>query len=175
MKIRLIQILIVLLCITQQSIAQTQIPDVQTPCAAAQQGNAGDITISYTIGEMLLVESLQKNGLLITQGVMQPLVNGIATTTYECFGQTEVKVYPNPNPGTFSLQLSIFKKGNVKTMLFDASGKLLQTDVFDYNTFATRQYNITRLPNAVYYLQLLFTEEGQTNAKKCAYTIQKIN
>jgi Secretion system C-terminal sorting domain len=175
MKSRLIPLLTIAVCLSQQAFSQTQVPGVQTPCTTAQQGTAGNITISYTIGEMAAVESLQKNGLLITQGIIQPLVDGIASTVYECFSQTEVKVYPNPNPGTFSLQLSMFKKGNVKTHLYDASGKLLQTDVFDYNTFATRQYNITRLPNAVYYLQLFFTEEGQANAKKCAYTIQKIN
>ena len=168
-------VLIAATCLVQISFAQNQIPDVQTPCTTAQQGTAGDVTICYTIGEMPLVESLQKNGLLITQGIMQPLKEGVASTVYECFSQTEVKIYPNPNPGTFSLQLSIFKKGNVKTQLFDATGKLLQTDLFDYNTFATRQYNISRMANGVYYLQLFFTEEGQTGVKKCAYTIQKIN
>lgn len=175
MKKKLIPILIAAFCLLQQSFAQTQIPGVQTPCTAAQQGTAGDITICYTIGEMPVVESLQKNGLLISQGVMQPLKEGVASTVYDCFSQTEVKIYPNPNPGTFSLQLSLFKKGNVKTQLFDVAGKLLQTDVFDYNSFATRQYNISRMANGMYYLQLFFTEEGQTGVKKCAYTIQKIN
>ncbi len=167
-------LLLLAICFTQQAIAQTQVPGVQTPCTTAQQGTAGDITISYTIGEMTLVESLQKNGLLITQGIMQPVDKGIASMVYECFSQAEIKIYPNPNPGTFSLQLSMFKKGNIKTQLFDAGGKLLLIDAFDYNTFATRQYNIERLPYAVYYLQLFFTEEGQTTAKKCVYTIQKI-
>lgn len=169
-----ITLAIAILFFAQNISAQTQVPGVQSPSTTAQQGTAGDVTISYTIGEMTLVESLQKNGLLITQGIMQPVDKGIASMVYECFSQTEVKIYPNPNPGTFSLQLSMFKKGNVKTQLFDAAGKLLQTDAFDYNTFATRQYHISRLPNAVYYLQLFFTEEGQTNAKKCTYTIQKI-
>ncbi len=155
--------------------AQNQVPDVQTPCTSAQQGTAGNVVISYTIGEMLLIESLQKNGLLITQGIMQPIKEGVASTVYDCFSQTEVKIYPNPNPGTFSLQLSLLKKGNVKTLLYDATGKLLQTDLFDYITFSTRQYNISRMANGVYYLQLFFTEDGQSQVKKCAYTIQKIN
>ena len=174
MKKNIPLLLLPAICLMQQAFAQTQVPGVQTPCTTAQQGTAGDITICYTIGEMPLVESLQKNGLLITQGILQPVDKGIASMVYECFSQTEVKIYPNPNPGSFSLQLSMFKKGNVKTQLFDAGGKLLQTDEFDYNTFATRQYNIERLPNAVYYLQLFFKEEGQTTVKKCAYTIQKI-
>lgn len=175
MKKNITLLLFTAICIARQSFAQTQVPGVQTPCTTAQQGTAGDITICYTIGEMPVVESLQKNGLLITQGIMQPLKEGVASTVYDCFSQTEVKIYPNPNPGTFSLQLSLFKKGNVKTQLFDVVGKLLQTDVFDYNSFATRQYNISRMANGMYYLQLFFTEEGQTGVKKCAYTIQKIN
>ena len=164
---------IVILFFAQNISAQNQVPGVQTPCTTAQQGTAGDVTICYTIGEMPVVESLQKNGLLITQGIMQPIKEGVACTGYDCFSQTELKIYPNPNPGTFSLQLSIFKKGNVQIQLFDAGGKLLQTDLFDYNTFATRQYNISRMANGVYYLQLFFTEEGQTCVKKCSYTIQK--
>lgn len=157
-------------------LAQNQVPEVQTPCTTAQQGTAGDVVICYTIGEMTLTESWQKNGLLITQGIMQPLNKGIADpAVYDCFSQSEVKIYPNPNPGTFTLQLSVLKKGNVKTLLYDAAGRLVQTDQFDYNTFVSRQYNITRLSNAAYYLQLFFTEEGQTIQKKCVYTIQKLN
>jgi Secretion system C-terminal sorting domain len=147
---------------------------LQTACTTTAQRTAGNFIISYTIGEMPLVQSWQSNGLLITQGILQPL-KGIADTAYECFSQTEVKVYPNPNPGIFSLQLSILKKGTVKTILFDATGRQLQQDEFDYNSFFTQPYNISRLPGGVYYLQLFFTETGSNKAKKCVYTIQKIN
>ena len=47
-------------------LAQNQVPEVQTPCTTAQQGTAGDVVICYTIGEMTLIDSWQKNGLLIT-------------------------------------------------------------------------------------------------------------
>jgi hypothetical protein len=147
---------------------------VQTPCTTASQGTAGNFVISYTIGEMPLVQSWKSNGLLITQGIMQPLTF-IADSAYECFSQTEVKIYPNPNPGTFSLQLILLKKGTIKTILIDATGRQVQQDEFTYNTFATKQYNITRLPNAVYYLQLFFTETGSNKVKRCVYTIEKIN
>ena len=157
-------------------LAQNQVPEVQTPCTTAQQGTAGDVVICYTIGEMTLIDSWQKNGLLITQGIMQPLNKGIADpAVYDCFSQSEVKIYPNPNPGTFTLQLSVLKKGKFKTLLYDGAGRLMQTDAFDYNTFISRQYNINRLSSGMYYLQLFFTEEGQTTVRKCAYTVQKTN
>ena len=154
--------------------AQNNIPATQTPCTASAQGAAGNFIISYTIGEMPLVQSWQSNGLMITQGILQP-PSFIADTVYECYGQTEVKLYPNPAAGVFSLRLSILKKGHVKTVLFDASGKLLQTSEFAYNTFSTTQYNIRQLANGVYYLQLYFTEAGSMQPKKCVYTIQKVN
>jgi hypothetical protein len=150
------------------------IPGVQTPATTTAQGAAGKFIISYTIGEMPLVQSWKTNGLLITQGIMQPHTL-VADTAYECFSQTEVKVYPNPNPGIFSLQLSLFKKGVIKTILLDASGKLIQTDQFDYNSFTTKQFDIKRMANGTYFLQLFFTETGSNKAQKCAYTIQKTN
>jgi Secretion system C-terminal sorting domain len=162
------------LCITDFLNAQTSIPNTQTPCATSAQGTAGNFIISYTIGEMPLIQSWQSNGLIITQGVLQPM-SFIADTVYECYGQTEVKVFPNPNPGVFSLRLSLLKKGNVKTLLFDASGKLLQTKEFTYNTFSSNQYNIQHFPNGVYFLQLIFIETGSQKPQKCVYTIQKIN
>jgi hypothetical protein len=161
------------ICYWQNTFCQN-IPGVQTHCTTTSQGTAGNIVISYTIGEMPLVQSWQSNGLLITQGIMQPFTI-IANTVYECFSQTEVKVYPNPNPGIFSLQLSILNPGKVKTILFDATGKQMRQDEFAYSSFATKQYNISRFPNGLYYLQLFFTETGSNQSKKCAYTIEKIN
>jgi hypothetical protein len=162
-----------LLFCTQISFCQN-IPGVQTPCTTSSQGTAGNFIISYTIGEMPLVQSWQSNGLLITQGIIQPL-SFIADTIFECFSQTEVKVYPNPNPGIFSLHLSILKTGNVKTILFDAGGRQIQQEEFAYNSFVVKQYNISRLSGGMYYLQLFFTETGSSKPKKCVYQIQKMN
>ncbi len=161
-------------CIIKNAAAQN-IPNVQTPCTTAAQGTAGNFVISYTIGEMPLIQSWKSNGLLITQGIIQPSSFGVADTAYQCFSQTEVKVYPNPNPGIFSLQLSLFKKGSIKTLLFEANGKMVRTDQFDYNTFTTKQFDINQMASGTYYLQLLFTETGTSQIQKCAYTIVKIN
>jgi Secretion system C-terminal sorting domain len=170
------KIFFALICFSAANLLQAQnnSPATQTACTATAQGTAGNFIINYTIGEMPLIQSWQSNGLLITQGILQPIAI-IADTVYECYGRTEVKVYPNPSPGIFSLRLNFLKKGNIKTLLFDASGKLLQTNEFVYTTFYTTQYNIQNLANGVYYLQLYFTETGSTQPKKCVYTIQKIN
>ena len=163
-----------LLCCLQNIFCQN-IGSVQTPCTTASQGIAGNTTISYTIGEMALVQSWQTNGLLITQGILQPFKSTVDTAAYDCFTQTEVRVYPNPNAGIFSLRLSILKPGNAKIILFDATGKQLQQEDFAYSSFTTRQYNINKLASGNYYLQLFFTATGSSDARKCIYTIQKLN
>jgi hypothetical protein len=61
--------------------AQNNIPNVQTPCTTAGQRTAGNFIISYTIGEIPLVTTEKNNGLVITQGILQP-VPFIADTAY---------------------------------------------------------------------------------------------
>jgi hypothetical protein len=151
---------------------QTQTPDTQTPCTTASEGKAGNFVISYTIGEMPLVTTEKNNGLIITQGLMQPITS-IAKTTYSCFKQTEVKVFPNPTTGMFSLQLSILTTGKFSSLLIDAAGKTIQQESFVYNGFTTKSYNIQTLASGQYYLQLIFVETGTDKEQKCVYTIQK--
>lgn len=174
-------LLLFILQVKYNSQAQN-IPGVQTPCTAASQVVSGNFVISFTIGEMPLIQSWKTNSLFITQGILQPLVAGILqplqkvpdiTSTY--FSQTEVKVYPNPTPGIFSIQLNLAKKGKVKTNLFDADGKLIQSDEFEYNKFINKQYNISGLASGTYFLHLFFTETGSGRVKEYIYPFQKIN
>jgi hypothetical protein len=168
---------IILCCIAVlylwQPVYAQQITDVQTSCSTASQGVAGNFIISYSIGEMPLVQSWRSNGLLITQGVLQPFTF-LADTVFECFSHTEVKLYPNPSPGIFSLELSIVKKGGIVIQLTDALGCRVQGDAFDYTGFIQKNYDISKLPGGTYYLLLFFTETGAVKPKKCVYSIQKI-
>ena len=149
------------------------IPSTQTSCATATQGVSGNFVISYTIGEMPLVQSWKANGLLITQGILQP-ITFTTDTVYECYSNTEVRVYPNPTNGVFSIQYAILKKGKAVTLLYNTAGQQLQKDAFDYNSFTRKTYDINHCASGRYYMVLIFTEEGG-KTKKCAYTIQKIN
>jgi hypothetical protein len=167
-------LVVAMLLYSLQYVFCQNVPTVQTSCTTSAQGKAGNFIISYTIGEMPLVQSWQTNGLLITQGIIQP-TTFIADSIFECFSQTEVKIYPNPNPGIFSLQVSILRPGTATTVLFDASGKKIEQEEFAYNSFTTRKYNISKLAGGTYFLQLFFTATGSNKVKQCVYTIQKLN
>jgi Secretion system C-terminal sorting domain len=160
-------------CIFNICLSQN-IPGVQTACTTAFQGTAGNFIISYTIGEMPLVESWKSNGLLITQGIIQPQTF-IAETNYECFSQTEVRLFPNPTPGIFSVQLNFFKTGKANIILIDVAGRQILKDEFDYNTFIIKKYDVSKLASGMYLLQLFFTETGSNSSKKCVYNIEKMN
>jgi Secretion system C-terminal sorting domain len=162
-----------LLCYLNVQVFAQNVPGVQTPCTTSGQNTVANFNITYTIGEMPLIQTFNSNGLMITQGIIQPNTF-IADTIYECFSQTEVVVFPNPNPGFFSLRLSMFKKGYVSIRLFDMAGHQLLFDDFAYNTFTTKQFDINKYASGQYFLQLFFTEAGASNPKKCIYTIQKI-
>jgi hypothetical protein len=153
---------------------QNNIPGVQTPCTTTAQGKAGNFVICYTIGEMPLIETAKSNGLMITQGIMQPFTFVIDTTA-QCFTKSEVRIYPNPNNGRFSVQLNLLKRGKMQIQLFDALGRVLKTDAFDYLTFNIRPYDISNMASGNYFMQVLFTPEGKTDVQKCVYTIQKTN
>jgi hypothetical protein len=151
---------------------EVNITGTQTSCTTGAQGKAGNFIISYTIGEMPLVQTWVSNGLMITQGVNQPYYF-VADTMYQCFSQTEVKLFPNPTPGIFSINLRFLQKGQVTTVITDLTGKPLQTAQFDYGTFSTKTFNISGMPNAHYFLQLIFKDQtGHT--RRCVYAIQKL-
>jgi Secretion system C-terminal sorting domain len=153
-------------------VLNTTAQSLQTNCATASQGTAGNFIINYTIGEMVLVTTNKTNGLIITQGINQPITT-IADAEFECYSRSEVKIFPTPTEGQFSLQLNFLKKGKVSVKIFDAQGKLLQADGFEYTTFMTKKYNIDNYPSGTYFLQLFFTDELNNKNRKCAYTIQK--
>jgi Secretion system C-terminal sorting domain len=165
-KILLLNILLysLVLNITAQSL--------QTYCSTTSQGTAGNFVINYTIGEMVLVATNKTNGLIITQGINQPITT-IADTAFECYSKAEVKIFPTPTEGQFSLQLNFLRKGKLKVKIFDALGKQLQADEFEYTTFMTKQYNIDNYPSGTYFIQLFFTDALSNSNRKCAYTIQK--
>jgi hypothetical protein len=150
--------------------AQTLLP--QTPCSTTNQGTAAGFVINYTIGEMVLVNSVTNNGLFITQGIMQPdVANGIVN--YNAFVDGEIKVYPNPTPDELSIQISILKAGKMSLQLTDALGQIILTDQFDVNTFSTKKYNLKKYANATYVLKLMYkSNDGQLD-KRGTYKIVK--
>ncbi len=147
--------------------------DLQTPCASTAQGNAGSAIISYTIGEMVLVESYKKNGLFITSGILQPSVLG-NTQTGQVFFDGEITLFPNPTPNILTIQYNILQTGKMTAQVFDAAGKKIITEEFDINSFSNKRYDLSKYANGIYMLILQFTGDDGSTIKKGLYRVMKM-
>lgn len=75
-----------------------------------------------------------------------------------------IGLYPNPNNGQFYLNASNIAKGDVRTTIFDASGKLVYNQTFAHGGGSlNRSYNV-KLPTGVY-MVVIETAEGKTTEK----------
>jgi Secretion system C-terminal sorting domain len=170
MKKILLSLLIIV--IARVSFAQPA-KDLQTPCASTSQGTIGGTTISYTIGEMVLVESYKKNGLFITSGILQPSVLG-NTQTGQVFLDGEITVFPNPTPNILTIQYNILQAGKMTAQVFDATGKRIITEEFIINSFSNKRYDLSRYSNGMYVLLLQYVGDDGTTIKKGQYKVMKL-
>jgi hypothetical protein len=126
------------------------------------------IVHDYSIGEMAMVASEQNNNLIITQGVIQPIIASIKTKDEVI--KTDlidfVKVYPNPTKNMLSIEL--IETDNVNLQLFDALGKLIlemknrtQKTIIDMTSYSIGNYYL-----------LAFNPKDQP--QKISFRIQKI-
>lgn len=75
-----------------------------------------------------------------------------------------IGLYPNPSNGQFTIQSGNVAKGDVKTSIFDASGKLVYSSTKNHNGGALNQNYNVKLPAGVYVVTLE-TTEGKSNTK----------
>ncbi len=164
--------ILIILLLGNKLNGQSVAPILQTNCATATQGTVGNIVISYTIGEMVLVDSYKNTGLFVTQGIAQPEVpNGIVN--YSSFTGGDIIVFPNPTPNQLSIQISITRPGKMKLQVYDVIGKLVLTDAFDVDAFMTQRYKLDKYADGTFLLRLQFMSNDGIMNKKGTYKIIK--
>ncbi|SMC63193.1 zinc-dependent metalloprotease [Moheibacter sediminis] len=75
-----------------------------------------------------------------------------------------VGLYPNPNNGQFYLKANNIAQGNVKTTIFDTSGKAVYNNSTNHAGGALNQSYSVKLPAGVYVV-VIETAEGKTTEK----------
>jgi Secretion system C-terminal sorting domain len=166
-------ILFFIFIITLQKNLHAQQVFLQTPCAGTGQGTAGNFIISYTIGEMPLVQTFKNSGLLLTNGIIQPEL-GKADTDGTGFAAGEIIIFPNPTPGNLFIQYNLLTAGKLNIQLYNALGQQLLTDEISVNSFSTKKYNFSKYANAVYLLKIQFAGSNNSVVKKGTYKITKM-
>ena len=80
-------------------------------------------SLSYTVGEMTMVQTFSANGHILTQGFQQPNdnVTGLIDLTQDEFGS--FVVYPNPAVDNMWFGFQLPEAGKVQITLYDAIGQ----------------------------------------------------
>src|SRR5882757_1716137 len=94
-----------------------------TPTVIASTGgfsSSGTNSLSYTVGEMTMVQTFSANGNILTQGFQQPNdnVTGLIDLTQDEFGS--FVVYPNPAVDNMWFGFQLPEAGKVQITLYDA-------------------------------------------------------
>lgn len=93
---------------------------------------------------------------------------GIHELNTQSIGTLQMQVYPNPNNGNFMVRFNLKNSSNVKVIIHDASGKLLENTVLNNlqigeNTYLKKINNI--IDGGVYYITI------ETNYEKATQKI----
>ena len=135
-----------------------------TPTVIASTGgfssNANG-SLSYTVGEMTMVQTFTANGNILTQGFQQPNdnVTGLIDLTQDEFGS--FVVYPNPAVDNLWFGFQLPEAGKVQIALYDVIGQKI-SDVFHTsydNGKIVEQLNVSAYAAGVYMLTMNFVSD----------------
>lgn len=151
-----------------------------TPTVIASTGgfssNANG-SLSYTVGEMTMVQTFSANGNILTQGFQQPNdnVTGLIDLTKDEFGS--FVVYPNPAVDNLWFGFQFPEEGKVQIALYDAIGQKI-TDIYNTtydNGKIVQQLNVTPYAAGVYLLTMNFVSNKDGKVYTQSKKFQVIN
>jgi len=120
----------------------------------ANGGNASGTggSVSYSVGQLVYTINTGSNG-TVSQGVQQPYEINVVTAMENSNGITlEYKVYPNPTNELITITTKPYINENLKYMLYDLSGILLQDKKIESEETEISMENYF---SSVYFLKVL--------------------
>lgn len=132
--------------------------------------NGANGSLSYTVGEMTMVQTFSAGGNILTQGFQQPndFTVGLLDVTKDEFGS--FVVYPNPAVDNLSYGFSFPESGRVEIAVYNEVGQRM-ADVYNANYEngkTVEVLNVTNYAAGLYFMSVNFVG---TNGK--AYSISK--
>ncbi len=155
--------------------AQSLAPTVISSTGGFSQNANG--SLSYTVGEMTMVQTFSANGNILTQGFQQPndQVVGLIDMTKDQFGS--FVVYPNPAVDNLFFGYQFPEEGKVSIKLYDVLGQLVE-DLHNspYTSGKTVEtFSVTNLAAGSYYMALTFVSTNSGKTYQQAKPFQVIN
>ena len=155
--------------------AQMLTPTVIASCGGFASNGIG--SLSYTVGEMTMVQTFSANGNILTQGFQQPTdnVTGLIDFTKDDFGS--FVVYPNPAVDNVWFGLQLPESGKVSIALFDVLGQKV-ADVYNSNYSngkVVEQTSVSSFAAGFYLLTMTFTSDEDGKVHITSKKFQVIN
>ena len=151
-----------------------------TPTVIASTGgfssNANG-SLSYTVGEMTMVQTFSNSNNILTQGFQQPNdnVTGLIDLTQDEFGS--FVVYPNPAVDNLYYGFLLPEEGKVQITLYNAIGQKI-SDEFNANYDngkRVEQLNVSLYAAGVYILTMNFVSDKDGKVHTTSKKFQVIN
>lgn len=119
-------------------------------------------SLSYTVGEMTMVETFTGGSNILTQGFQQPndFTIGILEISQGEYGS--FVVYPNPAVDNLWFGFEFPESGKVEVAVFDALGQKM-ADVYQSNYAngkIVQQLNVSNYAGGVYFLRTTITSDN---------------
>lgn len=128
--------------------SQSVRPDVIASAGDFFSNGSGQI--QWTLGEVS-VETYQNPGHMLTQGFHQPFTVATGMTNFS--DETSASVFPNPTNGSVIIQ-ALSLQGNYAVSLTDITGKLLQSDVLNFDAANSHTLYLDNYSDGMYFITI---------------------
>jgi len=134
-------------------------------------------SLSYTVGEMSMVQTFSASGNILTQGFQQPndQLVGLIDITKDEFGS--FVVYPNPAVDNLWFGFQFPEEGRIAIAVYDVLGQKV-ADVYNgnYDTGKTTDgFAVSNFAAGSYYMSLTFTSDKDNRTHLITKPFQVIN
>lgn len=167
-----------LLCACTCAFAQNTV----APQIVNISGGTNDDPTSYyryewSVGESAVIQTLTSSTLTVTAGILQPQTNlPSGSNGSGQWGTEEIKVFPNPVVTELEVSILSKQKGKVNMLLYDASGRLMGTKVFDYyGTGQITKWNFSPMASGSYTIKITLEPFTGSTGKKGSFQVIKLN
>jgi hypothetical protein len=157
-------------------LAAQQLSNKVLASAGAYAENSGG-SLSYTVGEMTMVNTFSAGNNILTQGFQQPNKNpaGISNNAISDFGS--FNVYPVPAIDNLWYSFEFAESGTIAISVYDQLGQKV-ANVYRADNISgkvVRQLDINSLAAGIYFLKVDFISSATANRHEMAKKFQVIN
>jgi hypothetical protein len=129
--------------------------------------SASSASLSFTIGEMAMVQTFSNSGGILTQGFQQPPPNPITAIDPTGLPGVLLKIFPSPTTGKVYFSLTTPYAINISGSLISAIGQKISTiQIHQSSGQYIYEYNWDKLSSGVYIIELIMSKQASTSYKK---------